>query len=78
MNMFSGCPQCYWEGNEFFAFFHPCDRHMDSEEIHLLQEEYETAACWSTVPDTQLTDDVGAITCPACQMAVLEERIATV
>jgi hypothetical protein len=51
---------------------------MDSEEIHLLQEEYETAACWSTVPDTQLTDDVGAITCPACQMAVLEERIATV
>jgi hypothetical protein len=51
---------------------------MDSEEIHLLQEEYETSACWSTVPDTQLTDDIEAITCPACQMSVLEGMIATV
>ena len=46
-------------------------------EIHLLQEEYETAACWSTVPDTQLTDDIEAITCPACQIAVLEEIVVT-
>ena len=51
---------------------------LDSEEIHLLQEEYETAACWSAVSDIQLTDDIDAITCPACQMSVLEGMIATV
>ena len=46
--------------------------------MHLLQEEYETAACWSAVPEIQLTDDIEAITCPACQMSVLEGMIATV
>ena len=67
------CPDCYWEGNDYLRIFHPCMMHDDLFHVHCNDEDTNRTLCgiWGF----NVTDELEDITCPDCQIIVLNNYV---
>ena len=67
------CPDCYWEGNDYLRIFHPCMMHDDLFHVHCSDEDTNRTLCgiWGF----NVTEELEDITCPDCQIAVLNHYL---
>ena len=67
------CPDCYWEGNDYLRFFHLCSMHDDLDTVHFNDEDTNLTLCglWGF----NVTEEIDDITCPDCQIIVLNHYV---
>ena len=67
------CPDCYWEGNDYLKIFHPCAMHDDLDNVHCNDDDTNLTLCglWGF----NVTDELEDITCPDCQIIVLNHYV---
>ena len=63
------CTNCYWGGNSTVSFFYPCREHEEIELVHYYNDEKEPTVCGSL--GFNVTENAEDITCPECQLALL-------
>ena len=69
------CPDCYWAGNKLVRVFYPCSRHEEIELVHLYSDRKTPTLCGSF--GKNITENVEDITCPECQIGVLNYYVLT-
>ena len=67
------CPDCYWEGNDYLRIFHPCMMHDDLFHVHCNDEDTNRTLCgiWGF----NVTEELEDVTCPDCQIIVLNHYV---
>ena len=67
------CPDCYWEGNDYLRIFHPCAMHDDLDTVHFNDEDTNLTLCglWGF----NVTEEIDDVTCPDCQMTILNHYV---
>ena len=67
------CPDCYWEGNDYLRFFHLCSMHDDLDTVHFNDEDTNLTLCglWGF----NVTEEIDDITCPDCQLTILNHYV---
>ncbi len=67
------CPDCYWEGNDYLRIFHPCAMHDDLFHVHCNDEDTNRTLCgiWGF----NVTEELEDVTCPDCQIAVMNHYV---
>ena len=67
------CPDCYWEGNDYLRIFHPCAMHDDLDSVHFYDEDTNLTLCglWCF----NVTEEIDDVTCPDCQMTILNHYV---
>ena len=65
------CPDCHWVINQYMKVLHACEVHRDPDELHYFDDEYEETWCGAAEENIQFTGDSEEVTCPICQVNML-------